>query len=47
MLAWRLTTILPAMILAETIETIHIYSVAGRSGGCTALTVTNRGWPPP
>jgi magnesium chelatase family protein len=37
MLARRLTTILPAMTLAEAIETTRIHSVAGRTGGRTAL----------
>jgi predicted ATPase with chaperone activity len=31
MLARRLTAILPAMTLAEAIETTHIHSVAGRT----------------
>jgi magnesium chelatase family protein len=37
MLARRLTTILPAMTLAETIETTRIHRVAGLMGGRTAL----------
>jgi predicted ATPase with chaperone activity len=41
MLARRLTTILPAMTLAEAIETTRIHSVAGLTGDRTAL-VTNR-----
>jgi predicted ATPase with chaperone activity len=41
MLARRLTTILPAMTLAEVIETTRIHSVAGLTGDRTAL-VTNR-----
>ncbi len=41
MLARRLTTILPAMTLAEAIETTCIHSVAGLSRDRTAL-VTNR-----
>jgi hypothetical protein len=40
-LARRLTTILPAMTLAEAIETTRIHRVAGLTGDCTAL-VTNR-----
>jgi magnesium chelatase family protein len=35
MLARRLTTILPAMTLAEAIETTRIHSVAGLTGDCT------------
>jgi magnesium chelatase family protein len=41
MLARRLTTILPAMTLAEAMETTQIYRVAGRTGNRTAL-VTSR-----
>src|SRR5215475_11844217 len=41
MLARRLTTILPAMTLAEAIETTRIHCVAGLTGDRTAL-VTNR-----
>ena len=41
MLARRLTTILPAMTLAEAIETTRIHSVAGLTGDRTVL-VTNR-----
>jgi Magnesium chelatase, subunit ChlI len=37
MLARRLTTILPAMTLAEAIETTRIHSVAGLTGDRTAL----------
>jgi magnesium chelatase family protein len=37
MLARRLTTILPAMTLAEALETTRIHSVAGLTGGPTAL----------
>ncbi len=37
MLARRLTTILPAMTLAEAIETTRVHSVAGLTGGRTAL----------
>jgi magnesium chelatase family protein len=40
MLARRLTTILPAMTLAEAIETTRIHSVAGRTGDWTALVTT-------
>ena len=36
MLAWRLTTILPAMTLAEAIETTRIHRVAGLTGDRTA-----------
>jgi magnesium chelatase family protein len=41
MLARRLTPILPAMTLAEALETTRIHSVAGLTGDCTAL-VTSR-----
>jgi predicted ATPase with chaperone activity len=37
MLARRLTTILPAMTLAEALETTRIHRVAGRTAGRTAL----------
>jgi magnesium chelatase family protein len=37
MLAWRLTTILPAMTLAEAIETTCIHRVAGLTGARTTL----------
>src|SRR5512145_826404 len=40
MLARRLTTILPAMTLAEAIETARIHSVAGMTGDRTALVTT-------
>ena len=40
MLARRLTTILPAMTLAEAIETTRIHSVAGLTGDRTALITT-------
>jgi magnesium chelatase family protein len=40
MLAPRLTTILPAMTLAEAIETTRIHRVAGLTGGRTALVTT-------
>jgi magnesium chelatase family protein len=39
-LARRLTTILPVMTLAETIETTRIHSVAGLMGDRTALLTT-------
>src|SRR5215510_3091594 len=40
MLARRLTTILPAMTLAEAIETTRLHSVAGLTGDRTALVTT-------
>ena len=40
MLARRLTTILPAMTLAEAIETTRIHRVAGLTGCRTALVTT-------
>jgi magnesium chelatase family protein len=40
MLARRLTTILPAMTLAEAMETTRIHRVAGRTGDRTALVTT-------
>ena len=40
MLARRLTTILPAMTLAEAIETTRIHRVAGLTGDGTALVTT-------
>jgi energy-coupling factor transporter ATP-binding protein EcfA2 len=40
MLARRLTTILPAMTLAEAIETTRIHSVADRTGDRTACVTT-------
>jgi magnesium chelatase family protein len=40
MLARRLTTILPAMTLAEAIETTQIHSVAGLTGDRTAWVTT-------
>jgi predicted ATPase with chaperone activity len=40
MLARRLTTILPAMTLAEAIETTHIHSVAGLTGDRTVMVTT-------
>jgi hypothetical protein len=39
-LARRLTTIRPAMPLAEAVETTRIHSVAGRSGDRTTLVTT-------
>jgi magnesium chelatase family protein len=46
MLARRLTTILPAMTLAEAIETTRIHSVAGLTGDRTALVTTRPCRPP-
>jgi magnesium chelatase family protein len=40
MLARRLPTILPAMTLAEALETTRLHRVAGRTGACTALVTT-------
>ena len=40
MLARRLATILPAMRLAEALETIRIHRVAGLTGGRTAVVTT-------
>jgi magnesium chelatase family protein len=40
MLARRVTTILPAIALAEAIETTRIYSVAGLTGDRTAWVTT-------
>jgi magnesium chelatase family protein len=40
MLARRLTTILPAMTLAEAIETTRIHRVAGLTGDRTTLVTT-------
>jgi magnesium chelatase family protein len=40
MLARRLTTILPAMTLAEAMETMRIQRVAGRTGDRTAWVTT-------
>jgi hypothetical protein len=40
MLVRRLTTILPAMTLAEALETTRIHSVAGLTGDRTALVTT-------
>jgi magnesium chelatase family protein len=36
----RLTTILPAMSLADALETTRIHSVAGRTGARTAVVTT-------
>jgi predicted ATPase with chaperone activity len=38
----RLTTILPAMTLAEAVETTHIHGIAGRTGDRTAVVTTRR-----
>jgi magnesium chelatase family protein len=46
-LARRLTTILPAMTLAEAIETTRIHSVAGLTGDRTALVTTRPCRAPP
>ena len=40
MLARRLTTILPAMRLAEALETTRIHRVAGLTGALTAVVTT-------
>jgi magnesium chelatase family protein len=40
MLARRLTTILPAMSLAEALETTRMHRVAGRTGARTAVVTT-------
>ncbi len=40
MLARRLATILPAMTLAEALETTRLHHVASRTGGRAALVVT-------
>jgi magnesium chelatase family protein len=40
MLARRLTTILPAMTLAEAMETMRIHSVAGLTGDRSSLLTT-------
>jgi magnesium chelatase family protein len=42
MLAGRLTTILPAMTLAEAIETTRIHSVTSLTGDRTAVVTTRR-----
>jgi len=40
MLARRLTTLLPAMTLAEALETTRLHRVAGRTGDGPALVAT-------
>ena len=40
MLARRLTTLLPAMTLAEAMEATRLHRVAGRTGERTALVTT-------
>ena len=40
MLARRLTTILPAMRLADALETTRMHRVAGRTGARTAMVTT-------
>jgi magnesium chelatase family protein len=40
MVARRLTTMLPAMSLAEALETTRIHRVAGRTGARTAVVTT-------
>jgi predicted ATPase with chaperone activity len=40
MLGCRLTTILPAMTLAEALETMRLHRVAGLTGDRTALVTT-------
>jgi magnesium chelatase family protein len=47
MRARRLTTRLPAMTLAEALETTRIHRVAGLTGDCAALTVVHLGRVPP
>jgi magnesium chelatase family protein len=46
-LARRLTPILPAMSLAEALETTRIHRVAGRSGGHPAVVTTRPFRAPP
>jgi magnesium chelatase family protein len=46
-LARRLDTMLPAMTLAEALETTRIHSVAGRTGARTALVTTRPCRAPP
>jgi predicted ATPase with chaperone activity len=46
-LARRLTPILPAMTLAEAIETTRIPRAADHTGDCAALTVAHLGRVPP
>src|ERR671915_592904 len=40
MLARRLATILPVIMLAEAVDTTRIHRVAGRTGGRTAVVTT-------
>jgi predicted ATPase with chaperone activity len=48
MLAWQLTTILPAMSLAEAIDTTRLPHVASRIGeGITIVTRVPEGPAPP
>jgi magnesium chelatase family protein len=47
MLARRLTTILPAMSLAEALETTRIHRVAGLTGARTAVVTTRPFRAPP
>jgi magnesium chelatase family protein len=47
MLARQLTTILPAMSLAEALETTRIHSVAGLTGARTAVVTTRPCRAPP
>jgi magnesium chelatase family protein len=47
MLAQRLTTIVPAMTLAEALETTRVYRVAGLTGPHTALVTTRPCRAPP
>ena len=47
MLAYRLTTILPAMTLPEAIETTRKYRVAGLTGDRTAFVTTSAATIPP
>jgi magnesium chelatase family protein len=45
-LAWCLTTIVPAVTLAESLETTRIHRVAGRTGERTAWGTTRPGRAP-
>jgi magnesium chelatase family protein len=45
-LAQRLTTIVPAMSLAEALETTRVHCVAGLTGARTAFVSTRRVAPP-
>ena len=47
MLNRRLTTILPAMTLAEAMETTRIHHVAGLTGACTVVGTTRPCRAPP